>query len=276
MRRALALALLALTAQPAAAENTGLTRLTLRGDLLGWEAVGRLDIGDRGFCTGVLVAPDLVLTAAHCLVEAQASGSVEGLTFRAGLADGTAIAEVAAARAVVHPAYVHGVITPETIQHDVGLVELAEPIPAAVAAPFLVQELPRAGAPVAVVSYARGREAAPSRQAECTVKGRAQGLLAFDCDVTFGSSGAPIFDTSGARARIVSLVSSGGQTARGTMAFGMELPPRLAELKHAFATGDGVFPQASFSARRLTVGGGALSGGDRGTTGARFVRAPGS
>ena len=30
-----------------------------------WEAVGRLDIDGKGFCTGTLIAPDLVLTAVH-------------------------------------------------------------------------------------------------------------------------------------------------------------------------------------------------------------------
>ncbi|GKY88223.1 trypsin-like serine peptidase [Sinisalibacter aestuarii] len=266
MIRVLALALAAALATPAHADNAGLTRLTLRGDLLGWEAVGRLDLGGAGFCTGVLLAPDLVLTAAHCLADAQAQGSVEGLRFRAGLADGVAIAEAKAARAVLHPAYLPGRITAETIQHDVGLVQLAEPIPAAVAAPYGLRDLPRAGAPVAVVSYARGREDAPSRQAECTVVGRAQELLAFDCDVTFGSSGAPIFDVTGGRPRIVSLVSSGGRDGRRVTAFGMELPARVAELKRAFATGEGVFPQQGFTARRIIVG------GDRGGTGARFVR----
>ena len=82
---ALALGFAALAAR---ADTTPLKRLTLRSDLSGWEAVGRLDLGDRGFCTGVLVAPTLVLTAGHCLADAAREQRVDHLTFRAGLTDG--------------------------------------------------------------------------------------------------------------------------------------------------------------------------------------------
>ena len=60
MRRIiLALGLIGLcTAAPA--QDARLTSLDTGDDARGWEAVGRLDIDGKGFCTGALIAPDLV------------------------------------------------------------------------------------------------------------------------------------------------------------------------------------------------------------------------
>ena len=63
---------LVLTTVTATAENSGLKTLAKSGLREIWSAVGRLTLdGGQGFCTASLIAPDIVLTAAHCLYDEQ-------------------------------------------------------------------------------------------------------------------------------------------------------------------------------------------------------------
>lgn len=262
-RTAVALVGLAL---PGLAQNSGLDPLTRREEVLGWEAVGRIDIGNLGYCTGTLIATDLVLTAAHCLFDPETGvpRDVKAMTFRAGLSDGVAVAEARISRAVAHPGYdPKAALSPDSVGHDAALLQLAEPIPSAVAAPFVVQ-FPDQRAEVSVVSYARGRDEALSWQRRCTVLGRQQGLLAFDCDVDKGSSGAPVFVRSGGRARIVSIISVGTREGQ-LLSLGMVLPDLLADLKAAMRAA----PAAATvrpGIRKVTVG------DAPGNIGARFLK----
>ncbi len=263
----------------AMAENSGLIALKDRGKLLGWEAVGRLDLGN-GFCTAVLIAPDLLLTAAHCLFDAdtRAPRDFSTMTFRAGLRYGRSIADVRVARGTAHPDYnpVGRKQRGQQIRHDAALLQLVRPIPAQTAAPFALHSGRMTGERVSVVSYARGRSGAPSWQKDCGVLGQAQGLIAVDCDVTFGSSGAPVFMKENGRARILSLVSAGTTENGKTLAYGMELPALVSDMKARLRAMPGGANTGTLNtgAKRITIGsGGALN---QGSGGAKFVSAGGS
>jgi protease YdgD len=159
--------------------------------------------------------------------------------------------------------------SPQSVRHDAALLQLANAIPAAVAPPFPVATLDQHSHDISIVSYARGRDAALSWQRNCDVIGRDQSLFAFDCDVYFGSSGAPVFDLSAGRARIVSIISAGSRTETGTVSYGMALPGLVSDLQQALRTGRGV-TEADKAASGVKAR--ILTGGAKGNGGAKFLQ----
>lgn len=269
LRAALLGVIALLGADAAFAQSDGLRRLTDRDDLLGWEAVGRLDTAQGGFCTATLIAADQVLTAAHCVYENGRRRNASELTFRAGLRDGDAIAERSVAAIAVPESYdPHDGMALDNVAYDVALLRLSAPITIAEANPFVIHQGSLRGTRISVTSYGQGRAEALSRQRACTIVAESQPLMAFDCNVTFGSSGAPVFVLHGDRGRIVSVISGGGRIDGRTVSLGMALPKVVDALKSDLRR-QGV-PSGTATIRRLGTGSG------RTTSGAKFVRPSGS
>ncbi|PYE83825.1 trypsin-like serine peptidase [Pseudoroseicyclus aestuarii] len=198
----------------------------------GWEAVGRLDIDGKRFCTGSLIARDVVLTAAHCLYDRDSGARVapERITFRAGLRDGAALAERSAVVAVHPPRYVFGGAgATRASPYDLALLKLSAPVGIEVQ-PFAVMRGAATGDSVGIVSYARGRSEAASLQEVCAVLGREEELVVLSCEVDFGASGAPVFRLDGETPRLVSIVSAKAEMEGQPVAVGVALDETLQAL----------------------------------------------
>jgi V8-like Glu-specific endopeptidase len=264
--RAILTGLLACIALAAPVSAEKLKRMDTGSASKGWEAVGRLNLDGKGFCTGALIAPDLVLTAAHCLHDRRSGARIDPsrIEFLAGWRNGRAAAYRKVREAVAHPGYVFAGADGGDVRHDLALIRLDQPIRLPSIRPFATGAAPAAGAAVGVVSYARDRAEAPSIERSCHVLRHQPGSMVLSCDVDFGASGAPVFDLQGDEPRVVSVVAAKAEMTGQKVALGTDLAGDLDALLEALDTpvaAGGALPQ---------IGGGAAAG----QGGARFLRPP--
>ena len=215
MWRTLSLLLL-LAATPAQTAEIGRDTLLSAEESIPWRAVGRVNMTEPSrvrMCTGTLIRPDVVLTAAHCVVNLKTGalrppGTVH---FVAGWHKGKGTGHSTARAIVVHPDW-HKVRGPQgrKTATDLALIRLAAPIAADSAEPFDVAPFDGFAdrADFILVGYRRDRAHALTYQERCPRLMQFRPLILY-CSAVKGASGSPVIADTTDGMRVVAVLSAG-------------------------------------------------------------------
>ena len=229
MKRLIAVAAAYLLASMPSGARAGDPQFGARS-LPGWEAVGRLNISGRNMCTGSLIAPNLVLTAAHCLYDPATGRAIDPRTikFEAGLVGRRAKAARNIAKAVVHPGYRHSQGGDALMGSDIAVLRLSQPISSKQIQPLRMSMNADRGDSVGVLSYNFTHATRPSLERSCEVLAKQHTTLVMSCLVDFGASGAPVLQViPGHLPRLVSVISAKAAMGSKRVSIGTALDSTL-------------------------------------------------
>ena len=181
-------------------------------DTYPWSAVGKLFNSIGGACTAAVIAPDRVLTAAHCLYAFRTHRFLDAaaIHFLLGYARGDYRIHARVAAYSIGPGYDPADET-RTAGSDWAVLTLAEPLPVAVRPIAVAQSVPPAGAAIEIGGFAQDRAYLMTADTQCRLIGSIIGgsLLSHDCVIQHGDSGAPLLI-----AALNGAVQAGGVTTR--------------------------------------------------------------
>ena len=190
-------------------------------DVFPWSSVGKIYNSARSSCTGSVIAPDKVLTAAHCLFNRATARFLQpdALHFLLGYKRGEFRSHARVASYVLGPNYNPDEVN-KSILADWAILVLTEPL-SKNTTPFPLAKNPAvAGERIMVGGFSQRYPFKLTADTECAVRGiLPNSLIVHDCAVMHGVSGAPLLIGTGPDVQVVGVHVATGGPAKSVAAF---------------------------------------------------------